>query len=128
MSKILKFLNENHWAAIGALILIVGALYFLGCQSTVPSMIDPKKQINRGELEAESDFLIAQVRLKLEELDRQDEIKRLISEQASLFATTGTFNPIGLVNLAVSVFAVGSALDSKRKLKAATCSKTANTV
>jgi dolichol kinase len=123
MSKILKYLNENHMAAIAALVLIAGAIYFLGCQSRVPSMIDPKKQITRGELEAESDFLIAQVRLKLEDLDRQDEIKRLISEQASLFATTGSFNPMGLANLAISVFAVGSALDSRRKLKAATAEK-----
>ncbi len=120
LKKILHFCNDNHFAVFAGIILIVGLFYFLGCQSTVPSMIDPEKKVNRGELQAESDFLIAQVRLKLENLDRQDEIKRLITDQASLFATTGSFNPMGLLNLGVSVFAIGSALDSRRKLKAAT--------
>lgn len=122
MLKYLKFFNENHWAAIAALILVILGFYFIGCQSTVDSMIDSNKKVTRAELQTESDFLIAQVRNKLESLDRQDEIRRLISDQASLFASTGSFNPVGLVNLAVSIFAVGSALDSRRKLKAATTS------
>lgn len=117
--KILKLLNHNHWAAIASLLLIIAAFYFYGCQSTVPSMLDPSRDVNRSELQIESDYLLGQVQVKLEDLDRQDAIRLLISEQASLFATTGTVNPLGLVNLAVSIFAVGSALDSKRKLKAA---------
>lgn len=124
MLKYLKFFNDNHMATIAAIVLLIGGFYFMGCQSTVDSMIDPNKKVTRNELQTEADFLIAQVRNKLESLDRQDEIRRLISDQASLFATTGSFNPMGLVNLAVSVFAVGSALDSRRKLKAATIEKT----
>lgn len=116
--KILKFLNHNHWAAIASLLLLLAAFYFYGCQSTVPSMLDPSRAITRSELQIESDYLLGQVQIKLEDLDRQDAIRLLISDQAALFASTGTVNPLGLVNLAVSIFAVGSALDSKRKLKA----------
>jgi len=118
MNSFLKFFNDNHWAVIASLLLLLGAFWFLGCESKVPSMLDPSKLVTRSELQSESDFLLSQVKNKLASLDRQDEIRLLISEQAALFATTGSFNPIGLVNLAVSIFAVGSALDSRRKLKA----------
>lgn len=117
---ILKFLNDNHWAAVAGIILIVGGIWFLGCQSTTKSLIDPAKKVTRGELQAEVNYLLAQAKVKLADLDRQDEIRRLIAEQATLFGSTGSFNPMGLLNLGVSVFAVGSALDARRKLKAAT--------
>lgn len=125
--KILKFFNENHMAAIAAVILIVGAIYFYGCESKVTSIENPTKKVTRSELQVESDHLIAQVKVKLQDLDKQDAIRQLISDQAALFATTGTFNPMGLANLAVSIFAVGSALDSRRKLNAVTATQTTTT-
>jgi hypothetical protein len=129
LKKILSFMNSNHWLLIFGLVIVAGAIYFMGCQSTVPSMIDPGKMVNRDELQTEADFLMGQVRNKLSALDRQDEIRKLITDQAALFAASGSFNPMGLLTLGVSIFSVGAALDSRRKLKEAQSSSAAsNTV
>jgi len=117
ITKLLKSLNENHAIAIGSVIVIVICLYGYGCQSKVPSMLEPELKVNRAELETEVEFLLSRARNRLEELDRQDQIKLLIFEQAALFAQSGVINPMGILTTAVSVVAVGSALDQRRKKK-----------
>jgi len=115
LNKILKLCNDNHWFLIGAIIVAAAVFWSYGCQSRVASMIEPDKKVTRAELQTEVDYLLSQIKNKFDELERQDQIKLLIFEQASLFAETGTINPMGLLTTAVSVVAIGSALDQRRK-------------
>ena len=124
IKKILSWTNENHWYIIAAIILCAILIWIYGCQSTVTSMMDPDKKINRDELKLETDYLIGQMQVKLADLDRQDEIKRLLLEQASIIATTGTFNPIGLINMALTIGAIAFGLNRNQKLNAFALSKT----
>lgn len=117
VEKFLKPLNDNHAFLIGAIVVMAIGFYGYGCQSTVPSMLEPELKVNRAELETEVEFLLSKARNRLEELDRQDQIKLLIFEQAALFAQAGTINPMGILTTAISVVAVGSALDQRRKKK-----------
>lgn len=117
MKNLFKLLNENHWYMIGA-IAICGLLFWIyGCQSEVYSLIDPEQKVNRAGLQIEVDYLLGRARVKLEDLDQQDEIKRLLLEQAAIFATTGTFNPMGLLNTVITIGAVAFGLDRNKKLK-----------
>jgi len=127
MLKFLKALNENHWYLIGGSIAIALLIWIHGCQSTVSSMVSPGEKITRTELQLEVDYLLGQAKVKLEDLDRQDEIKSLLLEQAALFSTTGTFNPTGLLNTVISIGAVAFGLDRNRKLKVANQAKSNNT-
>lgn len=115
--KLTKLTNENHAFLIGAIAVLAIGFYGYGCQSSVRGIIDPEQKLTRAELQTEVDYLLAQAQNRLDELDRQDEIKLLIFEQAALFTQTGTINPIGLLTTAISVVAVGSALDQRRKKK-----------
>ncbi len=117
MSKILKFANDNHWYIIGLTAAICLSLWLYGCESEVKSMIDPNKKVNRAELELESEYLIGQLRIKLTDLDKQDEIKIMLLEQAMIFGSTGTFNPAGLLNTIVSIGAISFGLNRNQKLK-----------
>lgn len=126
MTKILKFLNDNHWQAIAVTAIIALGIWFYGCESKVPSLRDPTKHLTREELKIEVDNFLAQATYRYQQLDQQDEIRRLILEQAVLFGQTGTFSSLGALNLLVSIAAVGSALDSRRKLKSVTAQKFAN--
>jgi len=120
MQNLLKLLNDNHWYIIAA-VLICGLLFWIyGCQSQVRSIIKPTSKITRAELEIEVDYLLAQARIKLEDLDRQDEIKRLLLEQAAIFSSTGTFNLTGLLNTAITIGAISFGLNRNQKLKDAT--------
>jgi len=118
MSKIWTFIaNDNHSTAIAAVLILLLSFWIYGCQSTVGSIMSPDKQLSRDELQAELDYLLSQAKAKFATLDRQDLIKKTILEQATLFGSTGTFNPTGLLNLAVSVAAIGYGLDKRRKIK-----------
>ncbi|GAI41104.1 unnamed protein product, partial [marine sediment metagenome] len=90
MINFLKFLNDNHWYLIGAVLICTLIFWIHGCQSEVYSLIDPEKKVTRAELDLEVNYILGRARVKLEDLDRQDEIKRLLLEYATLFGTTGT--------------------------------------
>lgn len=117
MKKILSFLNEQHWYVIATVIAIGLFVWLYGCQSEVASMLDPAKKVSRAELELESDFLIGQIKVKLAALDKQDELKMVLLEQLTIFGTTGTFNPTGLLNALISIGAISFGLNRNQKLK-----------
>lgn len=117
MINFLKLLNDNHWYLI-AFALVCGLLFWIyGCQSEVYSLINPEQKVNRAGLQVEVNYLLGRARVKFEDLDSQDEIKRLLLEQAAIFATTGTFNPMGLLNTVITIVAVAFGLDRNKKLK-----------
>jgi len=123
LPKRLQFLNDNHSTAIAVCCLFFAAIWLYGCESTTDSLIDPAKRITRAELKAETYLLTARIAARQKELDVKDSLKNTIVDQAAIFSSTGTFNPMGLLNGIISVIAVGSALDSKRKLKNGTTKK-----
>ena len=120
MLKYLKFLNDNHWLLIFGCICLCMFFWLYGCESHVKSILEPEKEITRAELENEVNSIMAIAQTKLSDLDKQDEVRQLILDKAALFATTGTFNPTGLLNLIISIGAIGTTLDSRRKLKVTT--------
>lgn len=119
MKKILKFLNNNHWYVIAVILSASLLIWIYGCQSQVRSLIEPEKKVTRAELQVEVDYILGQAKVKLADLDRQDEIKRILLEQAAIFASTGTFNPMGLLNTVITIGAVSFGLDRNKKLKEA---------
>jgi arginine exporter protein ArgO len=118
IKTIMKYLNDNHWYIIAAIVICAIFLWLFGCQSKVSSMITPEKQITRDELMLESDYLLGEIKVKLADLDKQDEIKQLIIDQASMFSKTGSFNPMGLLNTLISVGAISFGLNRNQKLNA----------
>ncbi|MFZ2147462.1 MAG: hypothetical protein WAV28_09590 [Sedimentisphaerales bacterium] len=123
MLKLLKHLNDNHWYIIGGILITALLFWMYGCESQVSSMLDKDRLVNRAELQAEADYLVAQFKAKTEKLDSQDQLKMLLLEQAQIFGQTGTFNPAGLLNLAVSVGAISFGLDRNRKYKSSLSAK-----
>lgn len=123
MAKFLRLINENHWYIIAAIVIVGILIWLFGCQSQVKSIMYPDKLITRGELQLEADYLIGQTKVRLAELDKQDEIKRLVFEEAAMFGQTGTFNPTGLINTLISVGSIAFGLDQRRRLAASTKEK-----
>jgi hypothetical protein len=116
MQKIIDFIAGNAAVLIAVVICVMLTLYIAGCQSTVASLSDPDKRITRPELDAEVAYLQAQITAKYEDLEKQEAIGKLITDQALLFSQTGQFNPTGLINLLVSIGGIGFGLDQRRKL------------
>jgi len=91
--------------------------WLYGCESRYKIIIEPNKKVTRAELENEVNSIMAIAQTKLSDLDKQDEVRQLILDKAALFAQTGTFNPTGQLNLIISIGAIDTTLDSRRKLK-----------
>lgn len=117
MDKFLKFFNENHWQVIAVIVLIAAGVWMYGCQSKVQSLINPKVQVTRTELMGEVDSFLATAKARELSLDEKDQLRKAILDNAALFAQGGGMNPMGALNTIVSIFAISSAVDSKRKLK-----------
>lgn len=121
MSKILKFIcNDNHSAAIGLLIAGIITAVFYGCDSKIGSFADPAKKLTRPELEAEYQYVTAQFAAKFTALDRQDLLRQMVLDQASVITSGGGFNPTGLIPLALAALGIGFGLDGRRKALLAT--------
>lgn len=117
--SILQKLNGKTFTVLSVLACLLFAFYFFGCEATTSSLIDPNRAINRAELEAEIALLNSRINTRITGLDNQDKLKKALLDQASIVATGGQFNPIGAINSLISIFAVGYAVDSRRKLATA---------
>lgn len=117
MLKFLKLLNENHWYLIAGVIACGFVVWLYGCQSTVTSLLHPQQRITRAQLDLEVDYFMGQAKIKLAELDQHDQIKYLLLDQAAIFGSTGTFNPMGLLNTFISIGAIAFGLDRNKRLK-----------
>ena len=115
MTKILEFLNDNHHYIIAGIILLIATFWTYGCESQVSGLLNPNQRISRAELAIEIDYVLAQAELKFMDLDKQDQIKQTIIDLGSTFATTGTLNPTGLLNTAISVAAIAFGLNQRKR-------------
>ncbi len=123
MKKLLSLLNDQRWYTAGGILIVSLVVWLYGCQSQVQSIIDPTKKVTRAELQVESDYLIGQLKVKMTDLDRQDELKMLLLEQAQIFGQTGTFNPTGLMNMCLSIGAIAFGLNRNQRCKKLTPTK-----
>lgn len=115
MKKTLKFLNDNHHYIIAAAVIIACTFWTYGCHSQVNSILNPNQRVSRAELQIEVDYFLAHAELKFLDLDRQDQIKQALLDLGSTFAATGTFNPTGLLNTAISVAAIAFGLNQRKR-------------
>jgi len=117
LKKLLKWFNHNHWYVIGTIILASLSVWFVGCKSTVNSLLTPDKLVTRGELQAEIEYLINLAETRKDELNRQDEIKTQLLNIASVVSADGTFNPSGLISILTTIASLSFGLDRNYKLK-----------
>jgi hypothetical protein len=121
-----KTLRHYRNSAVAVVITVILSIWLLGCESTTSSLIDPEQKVTRSILEEEFNFLsskidanIDEIKLeyqkRLEDLQRQDEIKRAITEASAAVAQSGTINPLGIVTLLAAIMGIGSIADNRKK-------------
>lgn len=109
--------NHERYKVIGGALCILIVFYFYGCESKVQSLIHVGEKVNRAELQLELNNLIANAGLRVQNLDRQDQFKRALFDQAVLLAQGGTLNPVGLGLTLTSILGIGAVTDDLRTRK-----------
>lgn len=128
MKAIKTWYNHNQGMFAAILLTIVSLVWIYGCESRVSSIIEPQKQITRGELNLELEqestrlqnelvILQKQAELRFVKLDKDDEIKRQLMEFGSLAAAGGGVNPAGVLGLLTGILGVGAIVDNRIKDK-----------
>jgi len=77
-----------------------------------------KSLITREELSAELTYIASIAEKRFADLDRQDELRKMISEQAVIIAAGGSVNPAGVISLLMGIMGVGAVIDNRKKQSA----------
>lgn len=117
-TTVYKFCNDNHWYFIAFFILACLIFWAYGCESTVESLCEPGRRVNRAGLENEYRYLAGKVDVLKAELDKQDEIKQSLLDAANVISSGGSVNPSGILNLVASIGGISFGLSQRQKFVA----------
>jgi len=114
---LLLLFNHERYQSISVIAACLMLLWFFGCPSQCPSILDPAKKVNAIELKAELDFLISKAESGRASIAQQEHLKNLVLQQAILASQTGTINPVALFSSIGAILGTGAVIDNVRKRK-----------
>lgn len=89
-------------------------LYAYGCEPKTKSISGSGKMVNRIELQAELEHFVARAVTGQKDIDRQEQIRDMIFNQALVIAQGNQVNPIGVVTSLLALLGVGATVDDVR--------------
>lgn len=118
MKKLLSTLfNHERYQAIAFTITIGLTIWLISCDSKVRSITNPAVKVTRAELQNELDYYLSQVNTRIDDLDRQDEVKKALFDASLLMAQGGAINPIAIITTMAAIGGIGATVDNVRKRK-----------
>ena len=114
-AEFMNFASHNTGIVVGQLICFAVLIFAHGCESEVPSIINPAQRVSREELEIEVETFLAIADIRFADLNKQDEFRDEIFKHASLWAQGGIVNPVGLALSLASIIGVGATVDKVTK-------------
>lgn len=122
----LRALVKHNLFQTIAVVVAIGALYFLGCDSTTKSLIDPERKVTRVEFANEYDQIVGRIEAEIAsldskfdlgqaDLDRQDAIKVRLAEIGMAAIEGETLNPVGIATGLIALLGIGAVVDNRMK-------------
>jgi len=115
----------NPPMTLAIIVLTVLLFWGYGCPPQTKSLLEPDKKVTRPELQIELDSIVATAQFRLADLDRQEQFRDIIFNNAMVMVETGTLNPIGIMTMLAGLYGVTrGAKDIKDRVKKKTNSNT----
>lgn len=108
-------LNHERYQTIATIAAAALLLWFYGCESTCPSLLDPGAKVNRVGLQMELDIIVARAEAGIADMDKRDRLKDMLLQQAIAAGQAGTVNPLALITSIAAILGVGAGADNVRK-------------
>lgn len=108
-------IKDKYPIYIAMIICSVLILFSVSCPPTTKSILSPDEKVTGAELQLELEALMGTAKLRLADLQRQQEFRDLIMQNALLVIESGSFNPVGILTSLFAFYGVGSAANSTRK-------------
>lgn len=100
-----------------ALLILVSLFWTYGCESKVRPLNGSAVRVTREELQTELNTYLALAEIRFDELDKQDQFKQILFNNAVIFAQTGGVNPLGVITSLAALFGIGATVDNIRTRK-----------
>jgi len=114
VEKVKKFLKDKFFIFLALTLAQIFIFWAYGCEPKTTSMLDPERKVDRSELTAELEILLARHGGRIKDLDRQVEIRNVLLEQSLIIAQGGTVNPFGVITAALAILGIGTTADDIR--------------
>lgn len=113
-----KLVLKDKWLFIVTISICIGLTWFAyGCQPKTQSLIHPTEKVTRAGLQHELNTLIALAELRGEDLEKQEQFRNFVFQQALVIAETGTVNPFGVITSLLALLGIGATADDIRLRK-----------
>ena len=100
----LQWLKKYSSFLIAAVVTAGLLVYIYGCEPKVQSLNNRKRLVNRQELQLELDQLITMAQIRMADLDKQDQLRAVILQNALILVQGQPFNPLGLLTGVAAIY------------------------
>lgn len=100
----LLWIKKHRSIIITVLITLFMLLYIYGCEPKTQSLVRGNVRINRQELQLELDQLIGLAQLRMADLDKQEQLRSVILDNALILVQGAPFNPLGLLTGIAAIY------------------------
>ncbi len=98
---------KKQWTIIFTALITVGIILFVyGCEPKTGSLIDDNRQVNRQELQLELDQIIGLAQLRMVDLDKQEQFRAVILQNALILVQGQPYNPLGIITAIAGIYGV----------------------
>jgi len=100
------WIKKNSTIIITVLVTVIFAVYMYGCEAKTRSLRTPTKLVNRQELQLELDQLIGLAQLRMVDLDKQEQFRSIILQNALVLVQGNPLNPVGLISAVAAIYGI----------------------
>jgi len=104
----IEWIKKNSTFLITGLVTIGVLLYCYGCEPKVPSLNNTHELVNRQELQLELNHIISMAQLRMVDLEKQEQLRTIILQNALVLVEGQPFNPVGIVSAVAAIYGIAS--------------------
>lgn len=98
---------KEHLTSLFIIVIAVGfAFYIQGCPPKVPSLIDDTTPVTRQELQLELDTIIQTAEFRMADLQRQEDFRAIILQNALILVQGQPLNPLGILTGIAALYGI----------------------
>lgn len=100
----LDWIKRNLSLIITGCVTLAVIIFIAACEPKVPSLWNKSVQVNRQELQLELDQLVSLAHLQMLDLDRQEQLRSIILQNALILVQGQPLNPVGIITGIAAVY------------------------
>lgn len=98
---------KKHLPLLTTVLVTVSILIFIyACEPKTQSLVYSDKRVNRQELQLELDQFIGLAQIRMVDLDKQEQLRAVILQNALILVQGQPFNPVGLITGVAALYGI----------------------